>query len=181
MSTPDSRRVELDDGTHLTRAPLAWRLVARAVDMALVGAAVVWGVLQAVDRLFRFCGGYGGGCSGSEGSSVPYLLLVLAAACYEPVAIAASGRTLGKALAGVEVVRVSGSGNPSFGKSLLRVTLPTVLFLSPLGLGWLAAWVAVGISVLANKEKRGLHDKMADTVVVRSPSRLWRQPDPRST
>lgn len=150
------------------RAPLARRLVARLIDMALVGVVVVWGTVEAFDRLLRFCMGPGGGCSGDDGSSVPFWLLVLAAVCYEPVALAARGRTLGKALTGIKVVCVSGGDNPAFGRSCLRVAVPLVLFVSPLGLGWLAAWIAVGISVAASKERRGFHDKMADTVVVRS-------------
>ncbi len=160
MSTSDSRRVVLDDGTQLMRAMWAWRLVARLIDMALVGTVVAWSFVQAADGLISFGGS-------SSGSPVLFLAFVVAAICYEPVAIAASGRTVGKVLVGIRVVRISDDGNPSFGKSWLRVVVPTVLMLSPLGLGWFAGWAAVGISVLMNKQQRGFHDKSADTVVVR--------------
>jgi uncharacterized RDD family membrane protein YckC len=67
------------------------------------------------------------------------------------VLTALSGLTVGKRLLGIRVVRRDGS-QPGFGWALLRTLL--LLFVVP--------------ALLTDRDLRGLHDRAADTVVVRA-------------
>ena len=69
-----------------------------------------------------------------------------------------SGRTLGMAIVGLQVVRADGSPVP-FGRAVVRIlTLPLSLFF--LGIGFLV--------MLVQPERRALHDLIAGTAVVYS-------------
>lgn len=63
---------------------------------------------------------------------------------------AISGLTVGKRLLGMRVIRTSG-GRPGFGWAALRTLL--LLFVVP--------------ACLTDRDQRGLHDRAADTIVVR--------------
>ena len=63
---------------------------------------------------------------------------------------AISGLTVGKRLLGIRVIRTDG-GRPGFGWALLRTVL--LFFVVP--------------PLLSDRDLRGLHDRAADTIVVR--------------
>ena len=84
-------------------------------------------------------------------------LLLLAMFLYHPVAIAAVGTTIGKALLGLYVIRVRDAAKPGFGAALGRWLL---FYVVPLGV--IIAW----IGALTDDENRGWHDKGAGTIVV---------------
>ena len=73
-----------------------------------------------------------------------------------------TGRTPGKWLMGLRVVR-TGGGDVTLGKSLLR-SLGYIVSLIPLGAGFL--WV------LVDDERRGWHDHMAGTKVQHQPGKV---------
>lgn len=77
---------------------------------------------------------------------------------YFSVPLGASGRTTGKALLGLQVVRTDG-GDLSFGRAALRTILFPLSFVL-FGLGFL--WG------LVQRDRRCLHDLLAGTVVVYS-------------
>jgi|DewCreStandDraft_1066081.scaffolds.fasta_scaffold11154_4 uncharacterized RDD family membrane protein YckC len=67
------------------------------------------------------------------------------------------GQTLGKYLLGIRVV--SARGERTWGQILLRETIGRLVCVATLGLGYLA--------ILWDPERRGWHDRLADTRVVR--------------
>lgn len=81
-------------------------------------------------------------------SALYWTLLVFGLEVYLLTAV--SGLTVGKRLFGIRVIRTDG-GRPGFGWALLR----TVLLL------------CVVPALLADRDLRGLHDRAADTIVVR--------------
>jgi uncharacterized RDD family membrane protein YckC len=74
-------------------------------------------------------------------------------------AFTAGGQTLGKMVAGIQVVAEGTDRPPDFSRALLRTVLWLVLAL-PAGLGL--------ASVMLDGDKRGLHDRFARTRVVRA-------------
>lgn len=92
--------------------------------------------------------------------SIPPILLGLIPpitfALYEIILIAAVGRTIGKAIVGLEVVNQRGE-HPSLYRAFLRVP-GKYLAAAPLLLGYL--WI------LIDDERQGWHDKIAQTWVV---------------
>ncbi len=101
----------------------------------------------------------------------------------EFVCIGVWGRTLGKLLVGTRVVRSTGEV-ATWGNAALRVFLPflvngVVSLLVPVaaGLGagagaailglWFLSWVLY-LPILWDRRRQGLHDRVADTVVVRT-------------
>lgn len=78
---------------------------------------------------------------------------------YHIIFIAALGRTPGKMLFGLRVVSVQG-GKPNFGQVLLRELIGKTIAAAPVFLGLLWA--------LWDQEKRGWHDRIGGTWVVRN-------------
>jgi uncharacterized RDD family membrane protein YckC len=134
---------------------VARRALALLVDAAVVAALVAAG---------RAGGDLIAALTGAEPVArsfrVAYLLVVPAA--YFVVADAAGARTLGKWLAGARVVRADG-GPVGAGRALGRLAC-LVALAAPLGLG-LALSAAVA---LLSPDRRGLHDRLAGTRVVRT-------------
>jgi uncharacterized RDD family membrane protein YckC len=83
---------------------------------------------------------------------------------YMPVLWTITGRSVGKAILGLGIVRVDGRP-PTFARSMLRFCAYWLSAL-PLGLGFL--WV------LIDPSRRALHDKIAGTRVVYQPERRLR-------
>jgi uncharacterized RDD family membrane protein YckC len=144
----------------------ASRRAARAGQFAYGGfwrrfaARVVDGLVFAF--LEAFVVGFAAGLGHRPWSGFVLLLLLLglflAALLYEPLMTAGAGRgTLGKQLLGLAVTDLDGnriSVGRSFGRWL--ATIPAVI---PLYLGW--------VLVAFRRDKRGLHDLLAGTIVIR--------------
>lgn len=96
--------------------------------------------------------------SGLVGDTGATLIMVIIGWIYHVAFIAAKGQTIGKMIVGVQVVNQEGS-IPGFGAVLLREIVGK--FLS--GLALLLGYLWVGW----DKEKRGWHDHIGGTYVVR--------------
>jgi len=89
------------------------------------------------------------------------------------VATALGGRTLGKALVGLRVVAADGS-RAGWRRSLLRITIalgPWWVALVPIDGTWIVscAWLfTLATTTTIDPERRGFHDRAADTVVARA-------------
>jgi len=174
----------------LPLAPLGARLVARLIDIGillLLNAAVNgWFVVQWLRDVFpRFAEVWRrvqAGDTSAEGLPQPdprteYLpltiVLIVAALwlAYEVPALANSGQTIGKRLAGVKVVPLSNDQHLGFGRSLRRwntLGLPVFLWYC-FGLGFLLQLVDCGYALVDRPFRQTLHDKRAQTVVVQVP------------
>lgn len=88
----------------------------------------------------------------------------LAGVAYEVLAVALTGKTLGKHLLGIRVVDEETAGLPDLGQATRRAS-PTLLGAVPVlgGLSFL-----LYLPVLWNPRRKGLHDAIAETVVVRA-------------
>jgi len=87
-----------------------------------------------------------------------YFITLALEAGYFTICIGAWGRTAGKALLGVKVVRLDGSA-PGYGRSFARY------------LAYYISWFTLGLGFLMialNAQKRGLHDLVCDTRVIRT-------------
>lgn len=93
---------------------------------------------------------------------------------FEAVPTASHGRTIGKLLIGIKVLRADTWAEPGIGKSAGRWAVPAALFLVP-GVGMLLAALAYA-SAAWNRHGQGWHDKAAGTVVVRSRLGLYTVP-----
>jgi uncharacterized RDD family membrane protein YckC len=87
-----------------------------------------------------------------------FLLLLLAGAAQDVFGTARWGQSAGKALFGIRVVNERDGRPPDLFHSFLRWWLPNLL---PPLLVW-ATW---------DKRRQGIHDKAAETLVVRTPER----------
>ena len=97
---------------------------------------------------------------------------------YEPVSVALWGRTAGKWAAGIKVVSIVDGAKPSTARSFARVALPAVAGLATFGVGWLVVQTVLWASTMTDSDRRGWHDRLAGTVVVKAKRRPAR-PDRR--
>ena len=93
--------------------------------------------------------------------------LFLFGAIYTIVPTALWGQTLGKIAVGSRVVAEDDGSLPGWRRSVLRWALPGVLGRMP----YVGLWVGLAImaSLAWDPRRRGLHDRLAGTVVVRVP------------
>ncbi|MGH9136129.1 MAG: RDD family protein [Acidimicrobiales bacterium] len=138
-------------------AGLGWRVGARAVDVVVAGWAFAVLLVEVVDRLpgERTPAGTGALAAG----------VVIAA---EVVPTAASGLTFGKFAFGLRVVSTSTGQAPGWLAAVARALLvwgTAVVTPFPPAVA-LAVAVVVFAPVLFGAEHRGLHDRLAGTVVV---------------
>ncbi|MGH3372693.1 MAG: RDD family protein, partial [Nocardioidaceae bacterium] len=83
---------------------------------------------------------------------------------YEVVLVAARGRTVGKQVMGLVVVRTDDGGRPGFGRSFLRNLIPTLLLV-----GFFPLYPLPYVVAAFARDHRWPHDRLAGTrVVVRS-------------
>lgn len=133
-------------------ASVVARAVASAVDLT---------VLAAIDAIVVYFTMQVCGLSWQEMAMIPkaplVAFLLLQNVSYF-VAFTAGGQTLGKMLAGIKVVAASGA-SPDLAQSVRR-TFVWLLLLVPAGLGLASA--------LFDAQRRGLHDRLAATRVVRA-------------
>jgi uncharacterized RDD family membrane protein YckC len=145
-----SPRVELS--AERLRAPFSLRCGALLIDYILVV-----GVLAFATMLARVFG------DARRGSAfvltAGYVAIGVVAFLNFVVLAGLSGRTLGKWLAGLRVVRKDGA-RLGYARSLVRHVLGYLLTALTLGLGFLLA--------AFNSRGRALHDLLAGTVVIRS-------------
>lgn len=86
-------------------------------------------------------------------------------AMYEVIPTALWGRTPGKAVVGTRVVGVGDGAVPGFKRAILRWALPAVAFQVHV-VGWAIA-VLLRAVLVADPLHRGVHDRLAGTIVVR--------------
>lgn len=149
---PSARRV---DHGSLPEAPMGKRAAARLFDFALGVVLFVGMVVTVSAAAGPSPDGTGVMLASIVATFVVYLL-------YEVVAVALWGRTLGKHLMGLEVVRVSDGGRPGLWRAFVRNLPPSVALVAffPLyPLPFAAAFIAA--------DHRGPNDRLAGTRVVR--------------
>ena len=103
------------------------------------------------------------------GLPAPILLgLFLFGALYTIVPTAVWGQTPGKIAVGTRVVVEADGSLPGWRRAVLRWALPGVLGRLPNNLGlWIS--LAVMASLVVDPRRRGLHDRLAGTIVIRVP------------
>ena len=146
------------------------RLLAAGIDAAIV-IIVSLGVLWAFSAIFSFgLGGDHDTLARIAGVLVGLCVVAVVALLYAPTVMAhTGGRTLGKLVLGLRVIRLDG-GPMGFGWSALReVAVKLGLFVVALGpITFGMAWIADLLWPLWDGEHRALHDMVARTRVVRS-------------
>ncbi|MEV1285971.1 RDD family protein [Micromonospora sp. NPDC049679] len=173
----------------LALAPLGARLAARLIDIGLVLLLNVvvngWFVWQYVQEMSPFIGELWrrtlAGDSSREGLPMPgeradslqIVIVLLAAAlwfAYEVPATANTGQTLGKRIMRLKVTRLDRDGPLGFGRSFRRwntLGLPTLLWVCCVG--FVMQLVDCAYVLFDRPLYQALHDKTAQTVVVRLP------------
>ena len=88
-------------------------------------------------------------------------------AIYTIVPTAIWGQTAGKLAVGARVVTVADGSVPGWWRSVMRWTLPGLAGRLP----YVGLWVSVVIiaTVIGDPRRRGLHDRLAGTIVLRVP------------
>lgn len=156
--------VTLDTGEQLELAEPSARLNAKIIDLLILVGVIVGGVILVLVTLVAE--GLGVGIGLVEGVFLSALLIVLASLLYDPLLIAIRGQTVGKKATGIRVVRADNGGLPTLGASFARWALPGVLLAIP-GAGYVLAAFCFS-SLLRDASRRGWHDKVAGTVVVKT-------------
>lgn len=146
-------------GPHIAYAPapVTRRAAARLIDF-FFGVALFVGLVVAVSAAA------GPSPDGTGVMIVAIVATFLAYLLYEVVPVALLGRTLGKQLIGLEVVRVDDGRRPGFGRAFLRNLVPTLLLV-----GFFPLYPLPYVVAAFAKDHRWPHDRLAGTrVVVRS-------------
>jgi uncharacterized RDD family membrane protein YckC len=134
------------------RAPFALRCGAILIDYIVLAGIVAFSTL--VSRLL----GGGGRSAGNSSETVGILLALVVAVLNLGILPGLTGFTAGKWAAGLRILRDDGT-EIGIGRAFVRHFLGYPLSFVPLGLGFLAAALTT--------RGRGLHDLIADTIVVR--------------
>ena len=150
----DRNRTARHGGNRL-RAPFPLRCGALLIDYIALVSLVVLGTLVA--RMF----GGGGRAAGSSAETAAIVLAVLLAVLNLGVMPGLTGMTIGKWATGLRIERSDGIP-VGIGRALLRHFIGYPISFALLGIGFLIAAVSV--------HGRGLHDMIADTIVVREGS-----------
>ncbi|MCY3806807.1 MAG: RDD family protein [bacterium] len=154
--------VTLDTGEQLELAEPSARLSAKVIDLLILVAVIVGGVVLVLVTLVAE--GLGVGIGLVEGVFLSALLIVLASLLYDPLLIAIRGQTIGKKATGIRVVRADNGELPTLGASFARWALPGVLLAIP-GAGYVLVALCFS-SLTRDASRRGWHDKVAGTIVV---------------
>ncbi len=145
--------------TEQRRAPFALRCGALLIDYSLLVA------ILAFSTIFAGILGGNGRTAGGAANALGWLITAGAGILNFVVFAGTRGRTLGKWATGLRIERTSGVV-PGMGRTLLRHLIGYPLSLIVFGIGFLlAAFDAQG---------RALHDRLADTLVVRDVEQLRR-------
>ena len=100
--------------------------------------------------------------SGVEGTTW-FVLSWLIGSAYNIIAVANYGRTIGKAMLGIEVVDALTGERPDLGKAVTRA-LPQLLGIIPFAFA--LSWIFY-LPILWRESRQGFHDQLAGTLVVR--------------
>lgn len=133
-------------------APFALRCGGMLIDYIILVGIVAFSTLVA-----RMLGG-GARAAASSAETVGILISITVAVLNLGVLPGFTGRTVGKWATGLRILRTDGA-RPGVGHAFLRHFVGYPLSLLTLGVGFLLAAL--------NTRGRGLHDLIADTVVVR--------------
>lgn len=151
--------------------PIWLRVVARVIDAIVSELPLV---------AWAFAAGYVRTAGGQIELDAPGWFLVVSTVVpvlYEWIAVGVSGRTPGKVAVGLRIARVADGGRPTWQQSAFRVLVPTVPEFVRLGLanpdstlGFVlsTAGMYVYLTSLFHPLGRGMHDRAAGTVVLRS-------------
>lgn len=143
-------------------AKIPKRAFARLLDLAVIGFPLV-----IVVALVLLATGY----DPSEATDRETLPSWLTAAWfgtvfgYETIAVAWTGRTLGKLAMGIRVARLDNGRRPLWWQAGIRVALPAVIATVPHPLTQIM-FIGIYVSSQFDSMGRGLHDKAAGTIVV---------------
>lgn len=134
------------------RAPFSLRCGAILIDYILLAAILAFSTLVA-----RLLGG-GARSAGNSSESVGVVLMIVVAILDLGVLPGLTGLTVGKWATGLRILRGDGR-DIGIGRAALRHFVGYPLSFVTLGLGFLVAALTL--------RGRGLHDRIADTIVVR--------------
>lgn len=137
---------------EVVRAPFLLRCGAALIDYMLV---VVGPVVFLI--LGRMMGSDGASLLNGELNNVGWITAVLISMANLIVLPAIGGRSIGKMVAGITIVNISGNP-PSLKAMVLRQTVGYLLLLASVGLGFLTS--------LFSSKGRALHDYLFGTVVI---------------
>ncbi|HEU4935235.1 MAG TPA: RDD family protein [Vicinamibacterales bacterium] len=156
MRSPTPAAIHTEDNDRVSpTAPFGPRILAAFIDM---------GILTAIAGIVLYLTLSICGVPWSRVAVIPWVpfggFLVLIAGGYFTLFTAAGGQTIGKMAAGIKVVPVDREhGRVPLGHSVLRATAYVVSAM-PAGLGFLP--------VLFGTDKRAIHDRLAETRVVKA-------------
>ena len=189
MRVGGSRSTSID----ASAAPLATlleRAVGRAIDAGVL-IAVQLLVMVPFSLLLWFRGwghdwGYGRPGYGGRGfiEALHWLIpaaVALAWVLYETVSTCSGRQTPGKRVAGIATVRASDGSRPPAAWSAWRALLPAMIGADAAFVAWklqvlpplqsgAVVWMTVYLTAVTNGRRRGWHDMLAGTVVVRMPA-----------
>ncbi len=134
------------------------RFGGRAFDLALLSAPALIVIALSTHTV-----------SGQLQIDVPLWLLpalAVVAVAYETISVALTGRTLGKAIAGLRVVRYTDGRRPTPAQSLLRSLPPWCALAFPFGPFSVAAMLLVFGTGIGGSLHRGLPDQAGGTIVI---------------
>jgi uncharacterized RDD family membrane protein YckC len=111
------------------------------------------------------------------------VLALISWALYEPVMVAWRGQTLGKMICRIRIVRISDGDKPSLAQAIIRWAIPTAAGITLMIVAGLlasgvqadaarlliifAAWAPLYLTSFQDEDqRRGWHDKAAETIVV---------------
>ncbi|MCC6226217.1 MAG: RDD family protein [Microthrixaceae bacterium] len=151
--------------------PIWIRLVARLLDALVIEAPfLAWAFAAGIVRSV-------GGEVRLEAPGWFLVLSTLVPVVYEWAAISIFGRTIGKAVMGLRVARVSDDGKPNAQQAAFRILVPAVPEFVLLAIPDSDSMIAFILSVagqyvyltsLFHPQGRGLHDRAAGTIVLRA-------------
>jgi len=136
-------------------APIKARIVAYLIDLSIGVAALLLAkffLSRSPDNVLAIL------------SVFVSVAIVLGVIAYQAVLLSSTGQTIGKRAMRLRIVTFSEASNPGFAKAvLIRWWLISLLCTIPY-LGWMF-WLADGLFMF-RKERRCLHDLIADTKVI---------------
>jgi uncharacterized RDD family membrane protein YckC len=127
---------------------IALRAVALLVDLALW--SVYWGVLLSAGR--------------SLNGPILSLMLIVPPILYFPLAWGRFGTTVGMRFLRLRIVRAADGGRIGYGTAAVRAVICLVLVVSSVALVGIALFA---LPMVTDHRRRGIHDRMAGTLVVR--------------